>query len=465
MFTFTRFHDARRLACIALAGLGASRATALAQAEIETHADASLAPAAQRLVPRLMPLGDSITQGGQGFASWRYPLWFALSSAHAVDFVGSRSIVFNGDGPGNPNTLVYTNYYTSFDRDHEGWWGIRTDQVDALAYSAALAAQPDLVLVHLGTNDIGQYGPLGLNNALFYLPRILAHIRAARPAVRIFVAQLIPIGPGTGYFDYAPLVDVFNVELAAIVQAESSPASPVYLVDQNTGFDVASHLQSDGLHPNVAGEIRMANVWSAALLANWIAPPPPTRRSVTLADGGFELPLLALDGQSLEAPTSTAWHFGATVGAARGIYNPGASSYAGAAGLGTPQGAEGAQVLYLSDDVGRNAAAVAFQTLATTLENGLTYTLRVAVGRRLRGNPSGTVYGGFKIELLAGNDVIALATDTFVPAAGTFQDATLSCGPDVPAKWRGRALTVRFTTTSTAPHSATDFDDVRLTAQ
>lgn len=463
----TRFDGSVSFALLALSCAVVPSAPALAQTEVETHADALLAPAAQRLVPRLMALGDSITQGGQGFASWRYPLWSALSSVHAVDFVGSRSIVFGGDVPGNPNTLFYPSYYTSFDRDHEGWWGIRTDQVDALAYSAALAAQPDLVLVHLGTNDIGQFGPQGLNNAVFYLPRILDHMRAARPAARFFVAQLIPIGPGTGYFNHAPLIDLLNTEIASIVQERSTPASPIYLVDQHTGFDPVAHLQSDGLHPNVAGEIQMANVWNSALLANWIAPLPPTHRSASVTEGSFETPALALDEQALEAPANFAWHFGATPGAARGIYNPGSSSYNGAGGGGTPQGAEGAQVLSLANVAGGNEAAVAYQTLATTFERGLTYTLRVAVGRRLRDNPHGpSVYGGFKIELLAGNTLLARAVDTLVPAAGTFEDVTLvHASAPVPAALLGRALTVRLSTTSGAPLSATDFDDVRLIVQ
>ena len=44
---------------------------------------------------RVMPLGDSITHGGEGYASWRYPLWQSLSVAGAnVDFTGSLDTVY-----------------------------------------------------------------------------------------------------------------------------------------------------------------------------------------------------------------------------------------------------------------------------------------------------------------------------------------------------------------------------------
>lgn len=440
------------------------------------QAPAARAPAAapvpdlERIATRVLPLGDSITQGGQGFASWRYPLWFSLAPLHDVDFVGSRSIVFGGDVPGNPDVARYPLYYSSFDRDHEGWWGIRTDQIDALAHSAALAARPDIVLVHLGTNDIGQFGASGVSNALANLPRILDHVRAVNPAARFFVAQLVPIGPGTGYFNNAALVDTYNQQLASLAPSWSTSASRVRVVDQNTGFDVATMMQSDGLHPNVLGEDRIAGIWLQALNASWVEPLPPTHRAVALADTGFESPALG-DGGILEAPSGSAWRFGATSSAARGFWNPPESSYPGASGNGTPLGADGAQVLYLYNGGGASESAVAFQTLPTTLERGRTYTLTVAVGQRLA--TSGWSYGGFEVELLAGGERLAIARDTFVPSAGAFQDVTLSFGPveaNAPVaggleRALGRALTIRLRITSSTPNSATDFDRVRLVAQ
>ena len=41
--------------------------------------------------------------------------------------------------------------------------------------------------------------------------------------------------------------------------------TPVILVDHNTGFDLDTMMQPDGLHPNLAGEAFMAGVWLASL--------------------------------------------------------------------------------------------------------------------------------------------------------------------------------------------------------
>src|SRR5262245_15735383 len=72
-----------------------------------------------RITPtqRLLPLGDSNTQGGFfQHASYRYPLWEQLQQAgySSLNFVGTRNFVEN-EQPGNPNPTVYPNYYTTFD--------------------------------------------------------------------------------------------------------------------------------------------------------------------------------------------------------------------------------------------------------------------------------------------------------------------------------------------------------------
>src|SRR3954466_1562659 len=65
---------------------------------------------------RVMPLGDSITEGTQVPGGYRIGLWQrATGASYRVDFVGSQ---FNG-----PSNLG--------DHDHEGHPGWRIDQIDA----------------------------------------------------------------------------------------------------------------------------------------------------------------------------------------------------------------------------------------------------------------------------------------------------------------------------------------------
>ena len=50
------------------------------------------AQAAEKKIYRLLPVGDSITEGGITFSNYRFPLWEKLFEAgYLVEFVGSRS--------------------------------------------------------------------------------------------------------------------------------------------------------------------------------------------------------------------------------------------------------------------------------------------------------------------------------------------------------------------------------------
>lgn len=212
---------------------------------------------------RIMPLGDSITQGGQGYASYRYPLWFDLEQGgHVVDFVGQRDFIHGG----SPDPAWYPDYYTTFDRDHEGYWGWRTDEIAGIIHGATVAGQPDIVLIHLGTNDIGQMGAAGVTNADVYLRQIIGQIRSVTPAAVFLLAQVIPIGPGSSYYNHADQVAPLNAVIATIAADSNTIQSPNVLVDQNSGFDLDTMMQSDGLHPNLVGEAQMAGVWLAALI-------------------------------------------------------------------------------------------------------------------------------------------------------------------------------------------------------
>ena len=92
---------------------------------------------------RIMPLGDSITEGvltGNPVGGYRDDLADLLTAGgYDFNFVGTKS-----DG-------------TGFDADHEGHNGLRADQIaDSLnIWLNELGSQkPRFYLVHVGTNDI-----------------------------------------------------------------------------------------------------------------------------------------------------------------------------------------------------------------------------------------------------------------------------------------------------------------------
>ncbi|HVT87667.1 MAG TPA: NPCBM/NEW2 domain-containing protein [Tepidisphaeraceae bacterium] len=205
---------------------------------------------------RIMPLGDSITSSFGGHASYRFFLYNQLLQAgYDVDFVGSQTLN-NGQAP----------LYSNFDKDNEGHSGWRADEVAANTVAWATANNPDIVLLHVGTNDIGQ----GQSNdsTAADIGTIIDNLRSVNPNVKILLAQIIPTtGGNVGQYS------LLNGLIATLATQKNTAQSPVILVDQFTGFN-ASTDTFDGNHPNDSGERKMSAKWFAALASVLPAPTP-----------------------------------------------------------------------------------------------------------------------------------------------------------------------------------------------
>lgn len=124
---------------------------------------------------RVMPLGDSITEGTQVPGGYRIGLWQRLSAGgYQVDFTGSQ---YNG-----PAALG--------DHDHEGHPGWRIDQIDANIVTWLRNTGSHTVLLHLGTNDVLQNYDVG--RAPARLSGLIDHITATAPDAEVFVAMITP---------------------------------------------------------------------------------------------------------------------------------------------------------------------------------------------------------------------------------------------------------------------------------
>lgn len=198
---------------------------------------------------KVMALGDSITQGYQDAQSYRSYLWQSLVNAGldaGVDFVGSQIRAANGD----PATFNY-------DQNHEGHTGWTADQIAANAQGWASQFQPDIVMLHIGTNDLirGQ----SVDSTISDIQNIINNLRSAAPNVKILLAQIIPIS------GLESQVDLLNQGIASLAAQMTSGQSPITVVDQNTGFD-ESHLY-DGIHPDTTADQQIAARWFTALSA------------------------------------------------------------------------------------------------------------------------------------------------------------------------------------------------------
>lgn len=197
---------------------------------------------------RIMPLGDSITAGHlEHHDTYRLALWRHLRDAGCLfDVVGSQTGTEHGP-LSDP----------SADPHHEARSGWRADELGADVAGWARAQQPNVVLVHAGTNDaaIGRGADLVAGN----LRRMVADLRSVDPEVTVLVAEIIPAS-----WDSAGRIAGINAAVRALAAELDRAASPVVAVDMHTGFDVALHT-TDGTHPNAAGEALMADRWWAVL--------------------------------------------------------------------------------------------------------------------------------------------------------------------------------------------------------
>ena len=238
------------LVLAALSGCETERRSATAPPATTT----SSAPAAVAGPPvRIMPLGDSITQGDSYHDTYRRPLWKTLrSEGYDVDFVGSLNTNYGGPPP-----------HSDFDLDHEGHWGWRVDQILAPLRSWLEAAEPDFLLVHLGSNDLFQRQDL--ESTLDELRRLIEITGEVRPEATILLAQILPT-----------TIEAVNDRIARLNARITALAGPrVIIVDAFTGFD-PERMTYDGVHPSPDGEIHLSDVWLESLL-RLLAPATETR--------------------------------------------------------------------------------------------------------------------------------------------------------------------------------------------
>jgi lysophospholipase L1-like esterase len=224
---------------------------------------------------RIMPLGDSIT-GSPG--CWRALLWNRLQNTGFtdIDFVG---------------TLPPQGCGIAHDGDNEGHGGILATNIASqnLLPGWLSATRPDVVLMHLGTNDV--WNNRSPQQILGAFTTLVTQMRASNPSMRVLVAQIIPMNPANCP-DCGNRVVAFNAAIPGWASGLSTAQSPITVVDQWTGFSTSADT-TDGVHPNgTTGIQKMSDRWYPPL-ANVL-------RGVTPSPG----PGTPSPGQSSPTPSS-----------------------------------------------------------------------------------------------------------------------------------------------------------------
>lgn len=226
---------------------------------------------AQTAPTRIMPLGDSITDGSSfdspdGSGGYRGRLHSLLTSAgYNVDYIGTQTV--NSSLVPDPN--------------HEGHGGWRIDQLDSnMALWLANLADPDVVLMHIGTNDFGSN--TDINNAINRLDALILKIATLRPYCHIIVTNLMERGEPHN----TNIQTLFNPFVQARVDAHAAAGRRVTFLDMRAAVPISD--MPDSLHPNQTGYDKMADAWLPAIQAvigpNGDNTPPAIARAKGSAD-------------------------------------------------------------------------------------------------------------------------------------------------------------------------------------
>jgi len=229
----------------------------------------------------ILPLGDSITFGcGDNFlcgdqctafevlgfagvpktqTGFRGPLWHKLSPGSVTspdwDFVGTHQ-----NGPDDT------------DRDHEGYPGYTIENIIDNR-DGWLALKPDVILLHLGTNNMGR-GLQQADVALEKMEILLDAIFEGLPNVRLLLSTLIGSNIAYGGKQHLP----FNEGIREFASKYAGNGRNVELVDMAResaiGEDgcAAAYCCTlsfpTGIHPSSKGYPLMADVWYNHLVGN-----------------------------------------------------------------------------------------------------------------------------------------------------------------------------------------------------
>lgn len=206
--------------------------------------------------PKIMPIGDSITDGGHRVeptpGAYRIQLWKNFSAdGLSIDFVGSQS---NG-----PSTLG--------DKNHEGHGGWKIGEITDLLVKDRLIKtyRPDIVLLEIGTNDAGKSSPKEMSADL---SNLIDRIAQQSPRTLILVSSITPIDPNGSKQVRKKSVDNardFNALIPSLVADKVAEGKKVTFVNAGGSLTIED-LGTDGVHPSPQGYKKLGNKWYDALV-------------------------------------------------------------------------------------------------------------------------------------------------------------------------------------------------------
>ena len=214
---------------------------------------------------RVMPLGDSITEGTgtPQVGGYRGPLYSSLRA---------NGFAFTPVGPRTQGSSAMA----SADRPHAGQpaWNVASltfgqaslpDRGNVSQWMADHA--PDVVLLMAGTNDSAEYknNPAGMRTRY---NELLDAIFAVDPTVQVHMASIPKANSSFGahYLHHLAHATNISVMVPEIVLERQLAGRSIYYVDMFSALNPDTDL-ADFVHPNAQGYAKIASRWDQSLQA------------------------------------------------------------------------------------------------------------------------------------------------------------------------------------------------------
>ena len=252
-------------------------------------------------VIRIMPLGDSITNGNASgvlpddvtyYISYRKTLHELLVAAgYDVDFVGSL----------NSGSAVFA------DSQHEGHEGWTANQIRDDIYNFLDNNSASVILLHIGTNDINQpQAPAGIVSEVSEILDNIDQYETDKGVSITVILALIINRLGYTCTNPSDTTTIYNDLLNNMAQSRINSGDRIEIIDMECGADMDYRQEPDGdmegaLHPFHTGYDKMANLWYSGFQAIHPVADAGSNQSVQSND------LVTLDG------SNSSDHFGAAV--------------------------------------------------------------------------------------------------------------------------------------------------------
>lgn len=236
----------------------------------------------------VMPIGDSITLGATNRPAYRYPMQKQPEyKACGIDLVGTTSIKWATEEKNGNRVPPPAAYLSNYEHEHASYGEFTVGDILNKRGNSDVLEQvknikPDVVLLHIGTNDITKNylkRDEFLNVSIPSLRKLINGIKTSSPTTTIFVAKVIR--PGDPKFKWA--VDTWNANVGKIVaetggktrlvdmdniwpKYTNGPNLTTFQRQQNQLFRQWTMFEiDDGIHPSLEGSAELAKEWLKAL--------------------------------------------------------------------------------------------------------------------------------------------------------------------------------------------------------